>query len=334
MQLSKGLPPIYDRASLRLSEELISNYIKQGKKPHYRFLIEHTPIKWIDMIKGEVKYEGSNLGDPIVIREDGSMTYMLCSIIDDIDYNITHIIRGEDHVTNTAIQIQMFEAMDAIVPIFGHLSLVISKDEKISKRLGGFAIESLRDDEHLEPMAINSFFASIGSSNPILPFKTLYDLIQEFDITKFSKSPTIYQPEELGRLNHKLLLTLNFNEIKERLNAIGADYINEEFFLIVRPNLKNLYEIKAWWSICYAPSIIHNLDKEFLNQAIKFLPQGEITNNTWDEWVKKISETTGRKGKELFMPLRLAITGMSYGPELKNILPLIKREELIRRLNQ
>lgn len=334
VQLTRGLPPIYDRASLKLSQEQLDDYIERGRKPHYRFLVEHAPIKWADMVKGEVKYEGSNLSDPIVIREDSSMTYMLCSVVDDIDYSISHIIRGDDHVTNTAIQIQMFEAMGARIPDFGHLNLVISKDEKISKRVGGFDIESLRDDKHLEPMAINSFFALIGSSSPIIPFKNLTDLISEFDIAKFSKSPTIYQPEELERLNHKLLIYLNFAEIKERLNEIGVDYINEEFFLMVRPNLKNLYEIKDWWNICYSPTPVGGLDKEFLNIAAKLLPEGDITIDTWDRWIAKTSEATGKKGKELFLPLRLAITGMSHGPELKNILPLIKREELIRRLIQ
>ena len=334
LQLNKGLPPIYDRSSLQLSQDQINNYLNQGKKPHYRFLIEHADIKWHDMIKGEVKYNGSNLSDPVVIREDGSMTYMLCSVIDDIDYNITHIIRGEDHVTNTAVQIQMFESMAAVAPYFGHLSLVINKDEKISKRIGGFEIESLRNDRHLEPMAINSFFALIGSSNPITPFKTLDNLIQEFDITKFSKSPTIYQPEELERLNHKLLINSDFNEVKERLNMVEADYVSEAFFYMVRPNLKTLHEIIDWWNICYTPSLASNLDKEFLQQTAKLLPEGDITSNTWDEWVQKISEVTGKKGKELFMPLRLAITGMSHGPELRNILPLIKRNELIKRLDR
>ena len=160
------------------------------------------------------------------------------------------------------------------------------------------------------------------------------NLIQEFDITKFSKSPTIYQPEELERLNHKLLINSDFNEVKERLNVIEADYVGEAFFYMVRPNLKTLHEIIDWWNICYTPSLPSNLDKEFLQQTAKLLPEGDITSNTWDEWIKKISEVTGKKGKELFMPLRLAITGMSHGPELRNILPLIKRDELIRRLNQ
>jgi glutamyl-tRNA synthetase len=333
IQLSKGLPPIYDRFSLKLSQDQIDNYLKQGKKPHYRFFIEPSDIKWLDMIKGEVEYSGSNLNDPIVIRENGSMTYMLCSVVDDIDYNISHIIRGEDHVTNTAVQIQMFEALGAVAPHFGHLSLIINKEEKISKRIGGFEIESLREDKHLEPMAINSFFALLGSSNPITPFKNLDNLVQAFDITKFSKSPTIYQPEELERLNHKLLINLEFSEVKERLSAIKADYISEDFFYAVRPNLKTLDEIRDWWNICYSPPLANNLDKEFLHQAAGLLPEGDITYSTWDEWVQKISFATGKKGKELFMPLRLAITGMTYGPELKNILPLIKREELVRRLN-
>ncbi|EER21845.1 glutamate--tRNA ligase, partial [Rickettsia endosymbiont of Ixodes scapularis] len=212
-QLSKGLPPIYDRASLNLTEEQAKKYIEQGRKPHYRFLVNHEPISWHDMIKGEVKYDGKALSDPIVIRADGSMTYMLCSVIDDIDYDITHIIRGEDHVSNTAIQIQMFEALNKIPPVFGHLSLIINKDEKISKRVGGFEIATLRKEIGIEAMAIASFFSLLGSSAQILPYKSIDKLANQFEISSFSKSPTIYQPEDLERLNHKLLISLDFDEV-------------------------------------------------------------------------------------------------------------------------
>lgn len=332
LQLSRGMPPIYDRASLNLTKEQINNYLKQGRKPHYRFLMAPTPIIWQDMIKGEIKYDGKNLSDPIVIREDGSMTYMLCSVIDDIDYNITHIIRGEDHVSNTAIQVQMFEALEAKVPNFAHLSLVISKDEKISKRLGGFEIASLRDDIGLEPMAINSFFSLLGSSTAIAPFKNLDQLVKSFDISNLSKSPTTYLPEELERLNHKLLISLSFDEIKNRLNDIGCKQITEQFWLAVRANLQKLSEIKDWWNICYSPVKLDNLDKNFLKQAADLLVDDPITTNTWSAWTKNIINVTGRKGKEVFLPLRLAITGMNSGPEMSFLLPLLSKDEIIRRL--
>lgn len=340
LQLSRGLPPIYDRAALNLTQQQINDYISQGRKPHYRFLVSHTPIIWQDMIKGEVKYDGKNLGDPIVIREDNSMTYMLCSVIDDIDYSITHIIRGEDHVTNTAIQLQMFEALQEglysnqkSIPNFAHLGLIISRDDKISKRIGGFEIAALRDEIGLEPMAINSFFSLIGSSSSIVSFKNLDQLIKEFDINNFSKSPTTYLPEELERLNHKLLISLSFDEVKDRLREIKAEQVTEQFWLAVRANLQKLYEIKDWWNICYSPSKVEGLDKDFLKQAAILLPNEPITLDSWSIWTKKIMVVTGKKGKDIFLPLRLSITGMASGPEMSVILPLLCREEIIKRLS-
>ncbi|AFB21264.1 glutamate--tRNA ligase [Rickettsia canadensis] len=334
VQLSKGLPPIYDRASLNLTTEQIKKYIEQGRKPHYRFLVNHEPISWHDMIKGEVKYDGKALSDPIVIRADGSMTYMLCSVIDDIDYDITHIIRGEDHVGNTAIQIQMFEALNKIPPVFGHLSLIINKDEKISKRIGGFEIATLRKQIGLEAMTIASFFSLLGSSSQILPYKNMDELATQFEISNFSKSPTMYQPEDLVRLNHKLLISVDFDEVKERLKEIDATYIDENFWLSVRPNLQKLRDVKDWWNICnQTPNVENlNLDKEYLKQAAELLPQGEITKDSWRIWTKEITNITSRKGKELFLPLRLALTGRESGPEIAGILPLIDRKEIIKRL--
>lgn len=332
LQLSRSMPPIYDRHCLNLSQAQIDDYLAQGRKPHYRFLINHETISWHDMVKGEIKHQAKNLSDPIVIRENASMTYMLCSVIDDIDYGITHIIRGEDHATNTAIQVQMFEALAAALPEFGHLSLVISKDDKISKRIGGFEIATLRDEIGLESMAINSFFGLLGSSMPIAPFKTLDSLIKEFDITKFSKSPTTYQPEELERLNHKLLIHLSFDEIKDRLKEINAEKIDEQFWLAVRPNLKTLREINIWWDICHSPEQASGLDQEYLKLAADLLDEGPLVADSWGIWTKKIAEITGKKGKDLFLPLRLAITGMASGPEMANILQLISRKEVIKRL--
>ncbi|MFY9590342.1 glutamate--tRNA ligase [Rickettsia endosymbiont of Halotydeus destructor] len=332
-QLSKGMPPIYDRAALNLTEEQTLKYQTQGRKPHYRFLINHAPISWHDMVKDEVKYEGKSLSDPIVIRGDSSMTYMLCSTIDDIDYKISHIIRGEDHVSNTAIQIQMFEALEAEIPTFGHLSLIINRAEKISKRIGGFEIATLRDKEGFESMTIASFFSLLGSSTQILPFKTMKELVKQFDINNFSKSPTIYQPEDLERLNHKLLINLNFEEVKIRLAEIGAEYIDENFWLSVRPNLQKLLNVKEWWAICHESPNVQNLDKQYLAQAVELLPEGGLTTTSWSIWTKKIAEITGRKGKELFLPLRLALTGKESGPEMANILPLIERAEIIKRLS-
>jgi len=331
LQLSSGKPPIYDRAALKLSPKQIAEYKKQGRKPHYRFLINDSEIKWNDLIKGEIKYQGMHLGDPVIIRADGTMTYMLCSTVDDIEFNISHVIRGEDHVNNTAIQIQMFEALGASAPVFGHLSLIKSRENKISKRKGGFEILTLREQDNIEAMAINSFLSLIGSSAPVVAYKNIQDLIDKFDINIYSKSPTTYMPEELELLNHKLVMTYEFSDVQEYLSSAGLNAIDEKFWLAVRPNLYKISDIQEWWQICHHPPQTINQNPELLSIAAENLPQ-EITNSTWQEWTKLISKNSGKKGKELFMPLRLALTGKSSGPELKNLLPLLSREEILKRL--
>lgn len=333
LQLSRGLPPIYDRAELKLTDKQIKQYEAQGRKAHYRFLINDSEINWEDMIKGEMKYQGAKLSDPVIIRADGTMTYMLCSTIDDIEYEISHVIRGEDHVSNTAIQIQMFEAMGAKAPAFGHLSLIKSKDDKISKREGGFEISSLRDTQNIEPMAINSFLGLIGSSNTVHACKTMQDLINEFDISAYSKSPTTYMPEELELLNHKIIIAYKYSDISAYLKENNLENVDEKFWLAIRPNISKLSDIKDWWQICHEPEKANDLDQELLAIAAKHLPE-QITDTTWKEWTKEIATHSGKKGKELFMPLRLALTGQSSGPELKNLLPLLSREEIIARLKQ
>lgn len=331
LQLSRGLPPIYDRAGLKLTKDQIDNYEKSGRKPHYRFLIQDTEIKWHDMVKGLISYQGNNLGDPIIIRADGTMTYMLCSTIDDIDYKVSHIIRGEDHVSNTAIQIQMFEAFGGVVPDFGHLSLVKTKDDKISKREGGFEISALREKEGLEPMAINSFFSKIGSANPVVPNYSMDELLSTFDISSYSKSPTTYSSEELKLLNHKLVIHLEYKDIKEKLKLLELNQIDEKFWLAVRPNLQKISDIRDWWEICNNPQRVEVADYQLLLTAAESLPD-IINQDTWSSWTKIISAKSGKRGKDLFMPLRLALTGMDNGPELKNLLPLLSREEIIKRL--
>lgn len=333
LQLAAHKPPIYDRAALSLTAEQKDKFKEQGRRPHYRFRMSDSAIKWNDMVKGPMSYESSHIGDPILVRGDGTMTYMICSTVDDIEYNISHILRGEDHLTNTAIQIQIFEALGATLPSFGHLSLVHQREGKISKRVGGFEIASLRDIDGIEAMTINSFFATIGTSEPVKIFDNMKGLTRDFNITKFSKSPTTYLPEELDRLNHKLVISLEYNDIKDRLAEMGAEHITEDFWLAVRPNLQKLKELKDWWNICHHAPEVEGLDREFLKEAAEILPEGKITQDTWSEWTKKVAVATGRSGKDLFMPLRLALTGMDHGPELKNLLPLIGRERILQRMN-
>ncbi len=331
LQLSRGMPPIYDRAGLKLNTEQQKNYENNGRRAHYRFLVEDKTISWHDKIKGRISYQGNNLSDPVIIRADGSMTYMLCSTVDDIEYQITDIIRGEDHVSNTAIQAQMFEALGARSPNFAHLSLVKSKDDKISKRVGGFEIRSLRVEHDLEAMAINSFFTFLGSTNKLLPCRKMEDLIKHFELTAYSKSPTTYMSEELELLNHKLVINFEYSDVQGRLKSMGLADLDENFWLAVRPNLRKLSDIMDWWNLCKNHNKIDNLDYDLLSIAAKTLPE-KIDENSWSDWTKQISKESGKKGKELFMPLRLALTGLKSGPELKNLLPLLEREEILKRL--
>lgn len=332
IQLSNGRPPIYDRAALKLSEEQQQKYLAQGRTPHYRFLLTDNPISWDDYVRGTVHFEAHNLSDPILIRGDGSMTYMLCSTVDDIEYKITDVIRGEDHISNTAIQVQLFEAMDAEPPNFGHLSLITSKDDKISKREGGFEIEALRN-QYFEPMAILNLFAKLGSCNPVLTTTNIDELINDFNISSFSKSSANYMFDELEKLNHKIVTQYEFNDIKEFLTQHNLLKINEDFWYAVRPNLNNLNELKLWWDITNNPQLVKQPEEqEFLNLATKLLPEGEIDEDSWKIWTKKLANESNKSGKKLFMPLRIALTGLDYGPELKQLLPLIGKKEIIRRL--
>lgn len=329
--LSRGLPPIYDRSALKLSDIEIKKMMDEGKKPHYRFKISPGNIEWEDMIRGKIHFEADKLSDPILVREDGTMTYMLCSCIDDKDMNISHIFRGEDHITNTAIGIQISEAIEAPQVKYGHLSLLSSKEQEMSKRVGGFDIKSLREESFM-PMAINSLLARLGTSKPIEPFKNLADLLPEFSVEIFGKATANYDKNELIRLNHKLLSFTEYSEIKDQLINLSCSD-KEQFYYAVRNNLNKIDEIFEWDRICNQAlePIIHENDRSFLEQASMLLPE-IIDENTWDNWISVIKDVSPRKGKELFMPIRLAITGLEHGPELKFIIANIKRDVILERL--
>lgn len=333
MQLSLGKPPIYDREGLKLSKEKIENFIKEGKKPHYRFKLEDKDINWNDLIRGKMQFSGKNLSDPILIREDGTMTYMLCSMIDDVDYNITHVVRGEDHVSNTAIGIQLTEALSDKLPEFAHLSLLKSQDAKISKREGGFDIGAIKE-AYIDPMAVISLLARLGSSSSIEPINDINILIKDFDFHHHGKAPAIYDFEELKRINHKLLIHASFSSVKENLHKLNIS-ITEDFWELIKGNLNSVNEILDWKEICdshFAP-LIEEENKEFLRQAAKLLPEEEVDKNTWNKWTEILKKETGRAGKALFMPIRKALTAKEHGPELKFLLPILGKETIVKRLN-
>jgi glutamyl-tRNA synthetase len=332
--VSQGRPPIYDRAALRLTDEDRARLEAEGRKPHWRFKLTPTPIEWTDLVRGPVHFEGAVLSDPVLIREDGRPLYTLTSVVDDVDFAITHIIRGEDHVANTAVQIQIFEAMGAAAPIFAHLPLLTDAGgQGLSKRLGSLSVGSLRDDDGIEPMALNSLLAKLGTSDPIEARLTLDELVAEFDLGKIARGTPKFDPEELNRLNARILHLTPFERVAGRLAALGFVGVDAAFWDAVRPNLTRLEDARDWWAVTHAPVEPLIDDAEFLRHAAAVLPEEPWDLATWGAWTNAVKGATGRKGKDLFLPLRRALTGRDHGPELKNLLPLIGRARALRRLN-
>lgn len=327
MMASRGLPPIYDRAALKLTDAERAKLEAEGRKPHYRFKLEDKPIQWNDLVRGAVKFEGTHVSDPVLVREDGVPLYTLSSVVDDGDTYITHILRGEDHVSNTAVQMQIFEALGIAAPTFGHLALIKTKEGELSKRTGGGDIRSLRE-QGIEPMAINSLLAKIGTSDAIELFSDLDALIASFDISKFGRAAAIYDQVELERLNTKRIAQLPFAAVKDKLPE--AD---EAFWLAVRANIKTVADANQWLAILHDESLAGlPADADFLSAASGLLPTGDWDDTTWGVWTKAVAASSGRKGKELFLPLRLALTGVEHGPEMSKLLPLLGRERVVARL--
>ncbi len=333
-QIASGQQPIYNRASLNLTKEQKQKLIDSGIKPYYRFLLQDQKTAWDDKIKGKIIYEGRHFSDPVLVRENGSPTYTFCSVIDDIDHQISDIIRGEDHITNTAIQIQIFESLGAKVPKFAHLALVQAISGKISKRIGGFDIRSLRE-QGFEAMTLINFLTQIGTSKSLEIHKNIDEIIKDFNFDKFSKSATKYDISELNIINQKLLQIIDFNQVKERILSYGInENLAQEFFEKIKPNLNYLHEIKEWHDICFKDFSYKNKaeDKEFLELVASLMPHDTKSQDCWQIWLKNIKEKTDRKGKDLFMPIRLAFSGKEHGPEITTLINLINRDELESRL--
>jgi len=326
MLAGRGLPPIYNRASLKLSEEQKKKFEADGRRPHYRFLLNDEEIAWDDLIRGPAHFKATHMSDPVLLREDGVPVYTLASVVDDGELDITHVIRGEDHVSNTAVQIQIYKALGFDVPQFAHMALLKTKDGELSKRLGGNDIRTLRETGIL-PMAINSLLARIGTSDVVEPFLNMPALAEGFDFKKFGRAPANYDVAELEKLNEKLLHQLPFSAVADQLA-----FKDEHFWLAIRGNIKTLAEARQWWDIVHGEILPDIADEDYFSTAFHVLPIDPWDENTWGQWTKKLAETTGRKGKELFMPLRIALTGINHGPEMKFLLPMIGRNKVIQRL--
>ena len=330
-QLSRGLPPVYDRAALKLTQAERAALEESGRKPHWRFRLEERAVAWHDAIRGDQTIDTASLSDPVLVREDGTYLYTLPSVVDDIDFGITHVIRGEDHVANTGVQIQIFEALGATPPAFGHHNLLITPEgEALSKRLGSLSIRSLREEE-LEPLAILSYSATIGTSDPVAPYTSLTALAELSDFDKLSRASARFDIEELRSLNAKLLQELDYEAVAARLEALGVSG-GKAFWEAVRPNVHTLADAAGWWRVVAGPIEPELSSGDLLQAARETLPPEPWSQTTWSEWTNAIKSATGTKGKALFQPLRLALTGSDHGPELKALLPLIGRQKAAARL--
>ncbi|MEQ8826088.1 MAG: glutamate--tRNA ligase [Filomicrobium sp.] len=340
-QMARGLPPIYDRGALKMTDEQRQEYEAEGRKPHWRFRLPNsgddlvpksTHVVWEDLIRGQVTVDLGSLSDPVLIRADGSYLYTFCSVVDDAELGITHILRGEDHVTNTGVQVALFEAIGADVPAFGHHSLLVGADGKVlSKRLGDLSIGGMRESG-LEPLAVACHAALIGTSDAIEPHRDMMELAKLFDPAKISMAPGRFDPADLNGLNAKLLHMLDYADVSERLEALGVKG-GEAFWLAVRGNLEKFLDSADWWRIVSEPiEVPEGENPAFLAAAAEALPAEPWDETLWDQWTKAVKAATGAKGRALFHPLRLALTGRERGPELKPLLPLIGRDEVLRRL--
>jgi glutamyl-tRNA synthetase len=322
--LGRGLPPVYERKPE-------GEPPPEGRAPHWRFRLDHdSPIVWNDLIRGEQKFDPKLLSDPVVRREDGSWLYLLPSVLDDIDLAITHVVRGEDHVSNSAVQIQMFEALGQPPPAFAHEALLVAAEGKLSKRLGSYGAQHLRE-EGVEPMAMLSVLARIGTSQPVEPVASLDELAADFDFSHFGRAPAHFDPHDVELVNAKLVHSLDFAEVQDRLpkDATARDWE------LIRPNLARVGDFAEWLGILHGeidpPELSHD-ERAVVREAVAAAEEVDWGSEPWKRMTERVKASTGAKGRALFHPLRLAITGRESGPEMAPLVERIGKERVVRRL--
>ena len=322
--LGRGLPPVYERKPEDAA-------VPEGRQPHWRFRLDHdSAIAWDDLIRGPQRFDPKLLSDPVVRREDGSWLYLLPSVIDDIDLKITHVVRGEDHVSNSAVQIQMFEALGAKPPAFAHEALLVAAEGKLSKRLGSYGAEHLRD-EGVEPLAMLSVLARIGTSQPVEPVASLDELAEGFDFAHFGRAPAHFDPHDVELINARLVHSMDFDAVAKRLpdGATRADWE------LLRPNLTKVADFAAWLPVLHgeiAPPDLGHDDRALVREAAQIAAGLDWADEPWAKLTEAMKASTGRKGRALFMPLRLALTGRDSGPEMAGLLSGMGKERSVTRL--
>jgi len=322
--LGRGLPPVYERKSEGAPAP-------EGRAPHWRFRLDHDqPIAWTDLIRGEQHFDPKLLSDPVIRREDGSWLYLLPSVIDDVDLGITHIVRGEDHVSNSAAQIQMFEALGAKPPSFAHEALLVAAEGKLSKRLGAVGADEMRRAD-LEPMALLSVLARIGTSQPVEPVHSLEELARNFDFSSFGRAPAQFDLHEVELVNARLVHGMSCADVRERL----PDGATEQDWELIRPNLTRVSDSVAWMSVLHGeiepPELSHE-ERQLVREGASTAEHLDWSDQPWRLLIAQLKDSTGKKGRDLFHPLRLAITGRDSGPEMAGLIEWIGKERVIRRL--
>ncbi len=336
--LGRGLPPIYDRGALEMSDAERAAKEAEGVQPHWRFKLDHSEqISWTDGVRGSAKFDPALLSDPVIRRADGSWLYMLPSTVDDIDMGITQVLRGEDHVSNTAVQIQMFTAMGATPPAFAHEALLVGTEGKLSKRLGSLGCDSFRE-RGIEPEAIIALLSRLGTSLPVEPIADRAKLLETFDLSTFGRAPAKFDDADLDRVNTAIVHAMEYDAVKGRL----PEGMDESGWHAVRPNIANIAEVGEWWRLVTGPieaPEFSDEDRAFLAQAAAQLSEAFANaagggDAPWAGLTSALKAATGRKGKALFLPLRQALTGMNHGPDMGELLPLIGEEAAARRLER
>ena len=330
VQLGRGLPPIYDRAALALGDADRATLEADGVRPHWRFRLDNDAVvEWDDLVRGHQRFDPATMSDPVIRRADGSWLYMLPSAIDDVDMGISHVVRGEDHVANTALQIQMFAALGGTPPTFAHSALLTGSEGKLSKRLGSLGVDELRE-QGIEAQAIRALLARLGTSDPVEPLADMAPLLAGFDFGRFGRAPARFDEGELAQLNARIVHQLPFDAVRGRV----PDAMDAAAWDAVRPNVTTVGEAADWWQVIEGPieSPAADEDADYLAAAAEAASAIDWGTDPWQALTTQLKAATGRKGKTLFLPLRRALTGRDHGPDMAALLPLIGRERAIARL--